>query len=160
MSLLLIVISFFDRIYFPVLLVIIDSFFNAAFYYFRKWPYDKYNVAFLEKIMPYCLGYGFFVSLITRIILPGSMGIGGYLLISQWMIINALYHTPPQIKFNSFEEIYNVLTNRDERRRLPSAYNIHRDKLNKDNIYRKQIIDDCIFMKSFFSLTEKINKYI
>ena len=25
-----------------------DSFFNTAFYYFRKWPYDKYNVAFLE----------------------------------------------------------------------------------------------------------------
>ena len=110
--------------------------------------------------MPYCLGYGFFVSLATRIILPSSMAIGGYLLISQWMIINALYHTPPQIQLHSFEDIFRVLTNRDERRRLPSAYNIHREKLNKDHAYRKRIMDDCIFMKSFFRLTEKINKYI
>jgi len=41
------VIGIFDKVYFPILLVIVDSFFNAAFYYFRKWPYDKYNVAFL-----------------------------------------------------------------------------------------------------------------
>lgn len=47
MNLLLIIITLFDEKYFPVLLVIMDSFFNTAFYYFRKWPYDKYNVAFL-----------------------------------------------------------------------------------------------------------------
>lgn len=47
--------------------------------------------------MPYCLGYGAFVSIFANVILPPSMSIGGYLLISQWMIINALYHTPPQV---------------------------------------------------------------
>jgi hypothetical protein len=129
-----------------------DSFFNTAFYYFRKWPYDKYNVAFLEKNLAYCLGYGFFVSIVTNVMLPPSMSIGGYLLISQWMIINALYHTPPQKEFNSFAEIYEVLSSREERRKLPSAYNIHRSRLNERG-YIKQIMDDCVFMKSFFSLT-------
>lgn len=97
MNLLVVVITLFDEKYFPILLVIMDSFFNTAFYFFRKWPYDKYNVAFLEKFMPYCLGYGAFVSIFANVILPPSMSIGGYLLISQWMIINALYHTPPQV---------------------------------------------------------------
>lgn len=130
-----------------------DSFFNTAFYYFRKWPYDKYNVAFLEKNLAYCLGYGSFVSVVTNVMLPPSMSIGGYLLISQWMIINALYHTPPQKEFNSFAEIYQVLSSREERRRLPSAYNIHRNRLNNERGYIKKIMDDCVFMKSFFSLT-------
>jgi hypothetical protein len=47
MNLLVVVITLFDEKYFPILLVIMDSFFNTAFYFFRKWPYDKYNVAFL-----------------------------------------------------------------------------------------------------------------
>jgi hypothetical protein len=82
--------------------------------------------------MAYSLGYGFFVSITTNVMLPPSMSIGAYLLISQWMIINALYHTPPQKEFSSFSEIILVLTNREERRKLPSAYNIHRDRLNRD----------------------------
>lgn len=102
MHVLLIVITLFDPIWFPWLLVIMDSFFNTAFYFFRKWPYDKYNLAFLEHHLPYALGYGFFVSLMTNIVLPSSMNIGGYLLISQWMIINALSHSPPHKKFTSF----------------------------------------------------------
>lgn len=103
MNLLLIIITLFDETYFPILLVVMDSFFNAAFYYFRKWPYDRYNVAFLEKQMAYSLGYGFFVSLVSNVLLPSTMSIGGYLLISQWMIINAICHSPPAVEFNSFE---------------------------------------------------------
>jgi hypothetical protein len=113
MNVLLIIITLFDEKYFPVLLVIMDSFFNACFYYFRKWPYDNFNVAFLEKHMAYCLGYGFFVSVVTNVMLPPSMSIGAYLLISQWMIINALYHTPPKVEFSSFSEIYKIITNRE-----------------------------------------------
>lgn len=101
MNVFLIVITMFEVTYSPWLLVIMDSFFNAAFYYFRKWPYDKYNVAFLEKQMAYCLGYGFPVSFITNWLLPPSFSIGGYLLISQYMIVNALCHSPPKITFNS-----------------------------------------------------------
>lgn len=159
MNLLLIIITLFDEKYFPVLLVIMDSFFNACFYYFRKWPYDNFNVAFLEKHMSYCLGYGFFVSVVTNVMLPPSMSIGGYLLISQWMIINALYHTPPHKEFSSFDDIRKVLFNREERRKLPSAYNIHRENL-KERAYRKKIMKDCVFMKSFFGLTERINLYL
>ncbi len=95
MNLLLVIFTSFDATYFPILLVILDSFFNACFYYFRKWPYTNFNVAFLEKNLAYCLGYGLFVSLAVDILLPSSMKTGGYLLISQWMIINALCHTPP-----------------------------------------------------------------
>jgi len=112
-----------------------DCFFNTAFYYFRKWPYDKYNVAFLESHMSYALGYGAFVSVVTNIILPTSMSIGGYLLISQWMIINALCHTPPIVEFNSFADIIRML-NPEERKKLPSAYNVHRKKLKENKEYR------------------------
>ena len=104
-SLLLIIFTLFEERYFPWVLAIMDCFFNTAFYFFRKWPYDRYNVAFLESHMSYALGYGAFVSIMTDIILPPSMSIGGYLLISQWMIINALYHSPPKIEFNSLSEI-------------------------------------------------------
>ena len=86
-----------------------DCFFNTAFYFFRKWPYDKYNVAFLEANMSYAMGYGFFVSLVANLILPPSMSIGGYLLLSQWMIINALCHSPPKVEFDSFSSIFKAL---------------------------------------------------
>jgi hypothetical protein len=90
--------------------------------------------------MSYAMGYGAFVSVVTNIMLPTSMSIGGYLLISQWMIINALCHTPPDIEFNSLGEIIKVLTKSEERRKLASAYNIHRKKMrdvNEGTTYRK-----------------------
>lgn len=49
--------------------------------------------------MSYAMGYGAFVSVMSNVVLPSSMSIGGYLLISQWMIINALCHSPPNIEF-------------------------------------------------------------
>lgn len=109
--------------------------------------------------MSYCLGYGLFVSVVANIILPPSLSITGFLLISQWMIINAICHSPPEIEFHSFQEIWEVLTTPEKRRRLKSAYNIHRRQL-KNVSYRKQLIKDCYFMKSFFTLTDKINIYI
>jgi hypothetical protein len=49
------------------------------------------------------LGYGFFVSLICNMILPSSLARGGYLLISQWMIINCTLHSPPEAEFTNLE---------------------------------------------------------
>ena len=46
-NLILIVIAIFDDKYFPWFIALMDSFFNTAFYFFRKWPYDRFNVAFL-----------------------------------------------------------------------------------------------------------------
>ena len=72
------------------------------------------------------------MSIVTNVLLPSTMSIGGYLLISQMMIINAFCHTPPEVEFNSFAEIFNILGKRSERRKLKSAYNIHRKLLSKD----------------------------
>jgi len=107
-SYLLTILSLFDQIYFPWMLAIMDCFFNTAFYYFRKWPYDKYNVAFLEAYMSYCLGFGALVSITIDIVIPSYLSISGYMLISQWMIINALYYNPPAIEFNSFADIVKI----------------------------------------------------
>jgi hypothetical protein len=109
--------------------------------------------------MSYALGYGAFVSITTDILLPTSVSIGGYLLISQWMIINALYHSPPEVEFTSFADILNIFKG-DERKKLPSAYNIHRQKLRSDRAYRSEIMNDAYFMKPFFGLTAKINELI
>jgi hypothetical protein len=109
-NLLLIIISLFDEKYFPWIIAVMDCFFNTAFYYFRKWPYDKYNVAFLEAHMSYALGYGAMVSVLTNVFLPPSMSIGAYLLLSQWMIINAIIHSPPANKITSFAMLVQVVT--------------------------------------------------
>jgi hypothetical protein len=96
MNLLIIIVTLFDDRYFPLLLVIMDSFFNSAFYFFRRWPYDIFNVAYLERNMAYNLGYGLFVSIMVNIVLQNTISMAGYLLMSQWMIINAMIHSPPQ----------------------------------------------------------------
>ena len=101
MRIILIIVTLLDQSYFPWVLVLMDSFFNTAFYFFRKWPYDKYNVAFLEKNLSYCIGYGLPVSFIVTMVLPSSMATGTYLLISQYMIINAMAHSPPHAIFTS-----------------------------------------------------------
>lgn len=129
MNAIVIVISLFEDTWSPIILTITDSFFNAAFYFFRKWPYDKFNLAFMEKNMAYMLGYGFFVSFITNLPLPPSLSIGCYLILGQWMIINAILTSPPEIEFTSWGQIYRAVTNYDERRKLINGYNIHRRKL-------------------------------
>jgi hypothetical protein len=132
-NLLLIIINLFEGRYLPWAIALLDSFFNTAFYYFRKWPYDKYNVAFLEANMSYAMGYGAFVSIVTDVLLPSPFSIGGYLLLSQMMIINAMCHTPPTIEFNSFGDIFKALK---DRKKLGSAYNVHRLKLRESKEYR------------------------
>jgi hypothetical protein len=135
MNAIIILITFFDETFSPWVLVITDCFFNSCFYYFRKWPYDKYNVAYLERNLPYCMGYGLFVSLVANIILPSTMAIGGFLLISQIMIINAICHAPIEMEFHSFSEIFNVVFHRSVRMGLANAYNNHRRQL-RDRTYR------------------------
>ena len=86
--------------YFPVVgsvcIIISESFFNSAFYFLKKWPYDRYNVAFLEHNLPYMLGYGLFVSIVCNWILIGTWARGAYFLISQWMMINCVIFSPPE----------------------------------------------------------------
>jgi hypothetical protein len=81
------------------------------------------------------MGYGLFVSLVTNILLPSTMSIGGFLLISQIMIINAICHSPIEVEFHSFKEILNVVSNRSVRMGLANAYNNHRRQL-RDRNYR------------------------
>ena len=109
--------------------------------------------------MAYAMGYGAFVSITCDILLPTSLSIGGYLLISQWMVINALYHSLPEVEFNSFIDIVQIFKG-DSRKKLNSAYNIHRLKLRENKQYRIDIMRNCYFMKPFFSLTSKINSLI
>ena len=158
-SIFLIICGLFDQKYFPWVLAIMDCFFNTAFYYFSKWPYDRYNVAFLEANMSYAVGFGAFVSILTDALLPSSVAVGSYLILSQWMIINALCFSPPEIEFNSFGDILMIFKG-DERKKMHSAYNIHRKKLRGNKNYRIEIMKNCIFMTPFFKLTAKINNSI
>lgn len=158
-SLFLIVCSLFDQKYFPWVLAIMDCFFNTAFYYFSKWPYDKYNVAFLEANMSYAIGFGAFVSILTDALLPSSVSVGAYLLLSQWMIINALCFSPPEVEFHSLADLTKVFKG-EERKKMASAYNIHRQRLRESKEYRKDIMKNCVFMTPFFRLTAKINEAI
>ena len=116
MNLIVILITLMDESYSPWVLVTMDCFFNTALYFFRKWPYDKYNVAFLESHLAYSMGFGLFVSFMANIVLPASLSISGFLLISQWMIINAIIFTPPDKDFSSLDEVWLYVSNRSKRR--------------------------------------------
>ena len=87
--------------YFPILgticLVISESFFNSAFYFLKKWPYDNYNIGYIEKNLPYMLGYGFSVSLVCNVFFKGIWSSAAYFLISQWMLINCVLFSPPEV---------------------------------------------------------------
>lgn len=103
LNLLLMIVQIFFPILGSILLVISESFFSAAFYYLEKWPYDRFNIAFIEKNVAYMLGYGFFVALICNALLDGFLGIAAFFLISLWMMINCQLYSPPPIdQLNSF----------------------------------------------------------
>lgn len=95
--------------YFPTLgtlcLLISEAFFNSAFYFLKKWPYDRYNIGFIEKNLAYMLGYGFFVSLVCNVLLSGEWARGMYFLISQWMIINCILFSPTDKEFENWDEL-------------------------------------------------------
>lgn len=90
----LVIISYFPFIG-TTILMISESFFNSAFYFLKKWPYDRFNVAFMEKNIAYMLGYGFFISFVCNVCLSGDFSRGAYFVLSQWMIINCLLFSPP-----------------------------------------------------------------
>jgi hypothetical protein len=75
--------------------VFFNSFFNSTFYFFRRWHYDRYNVAFLAHHLFYNVGFGMFVTVVSDLLLPKTLSTGAYMMISQFMIINALLHSPP-----------------------------------------------------------------
>lgn len=122
------------------MLILSESFFNGVFYFMKTWPFDKYNIGFMEKNMSYMVGYGFTVSVVCNYFLSGSMATGAYLVLSLWMLINSVIYSPPLIQFNSFDDILKILANQNERNILKNAYNQHRLKMRKDAVYREYII--------------------
>jgi hypothetical protein len=82
------------------------------------------------------LGYGFFVSFVCNVCLSGDLSRGAYFVISQWMIINCLLYSPPEVEVKSFTEAFKYISSAEERSKLPNAYNIHRKKIRTDKVYR------------------------
>ena len=78
-----------------MMLLVSESFFNSIFYFLKKYPYDRYNIGFIEKNAAYMFGYGFFVSFVCNVCLTGDFSRAAYFVISQWMIINCILHSPP-----------------------------------------------------------------
>lgn len=67
----------------------------------KTWPFDKYNIGFMERNMSYMVGYGFTVSVVCNLVLAGSYATGAYLILSLWMLINSVIYSPPEVKFTS-----------------------------------------------------------
>jgi hypothetical protein len=74
----------------------------------KTWPFDKFNIGFMEKNMSYMIGYGFTVSLVCNYLLTGSYATGAYLLLSLWMIINTIIYSPPLVEFKSIDDVFKV----------------------------------------------------
>lgn len=87
------------------------------------------------------LGYGFTVSFVTNILFTGDIARGLYLLISQWMIINTVLHSPPDLPTinteKGIESLKSVLMMRTERSSLSNGYNEHRMRIRSDKQYRE-----------------------
>jgi hypothetical protein len=102
----------------------------------KTWPFDKFNIGFMEKNMAYMIGYGFTVSVVCNYVLSGSLSTGAYLIMSLWMLINSVVYSPPLVQFNSKDDIVRVCTNSAERKQLKNAYNEHRRNIRKEPKYR------------------------
>lgn len=61
----------------------------------KTWPFDKYNIGFMEKNISYMIGYGLTVSFVCNYCLSGSYATGAYLIMSLWMLINSVIYSPP-----------------------------------------------------------------
>lgn len=94
-----------------LLLILSESFFNGVFYFMKTWPFDKYNIGFMEKNKSYMMGYGFVVSLACNYLFTASYATGAYLLFSLWMIINTVVYSPPIVEFKSIKDIKKIFTN-------------------------------------------------
>ena len=110
-------------------LIISESYFNGIFFFLRKWPYDEFNVGFIERKWAYLTGYGLFISIVCNYLLAGNplVSNGGYLLLSVWMIVNMAVSSPPDLEIKSLEDVAKALVSK--RRELNNSYNAHRDKL-------------------------------
>lgn len=64
------------------------------------------------------LGYGFFVSFVCNVCLTGDFSRGAYFIISQWMIINCLLHSPTDKNIESISEVWKYLKSANERSKL------------------------------------------
>lgn len=100
------------------------------------------------------LGYGFFVSVLCNVCLAGDLSRGAYFIASQWMIINCLLYSPPEIeKEITLGETVRYMTSPEARATLPNAYNIHRRKIRKDKEYREKVISDIRILRPALLIT-------
>jgi hypothetical protein len=75
-------------------MVVSEAFFSATFFFLSTWPYDKYNVAFLELNIAYLTGFGMFISILGNYLLTGITSLGVCMLFSLWMLINSVLYSP------------------------------------------------------------------
>lgn len=101
------------------------------------------------------LGYGFFVSFVCNVCLSGDLSRGAYFVISQWMIINCLLHSPPEIGEDGIEgrALWKCLISSKERSSLPNAYNIHRRNIRADKKYRDKLLNSIKVLKPALMIT-------
>ena len=101
-----------------LVLIVLESFFNGAFYYLQNWPYDVFNVGFIEKNFAYMFGYGFVISVICNYFLEGIYATAAYLIISLWMLINTIVFSPPEVKFNNLNDVVEIIFKKYKQRKF------------------------------------------
>ncbi len=125
-SQLLLRVPYFGRL----ILIVSESFFNGAFYFLQNWPYDVFNVGFIEKNFAYMLGYGFVISFICNYFLEGVYATAAYMIISIWMLINTIVYSPPEVTFNNYNDIIQTIFKKYKQRKfLKNEYNKHRERI-------------------------------
>lgn len=155
-SLLLIHIPYLGRLN----LIFSESFFNGIFFFLRKWPYDEYNIGFIEKKWAYLTGFGLVISVVCNYLLASNALVsnGAYLLLSVWMIVNMTVSSPPDLEIKSLTEMINAL--KSKRRELNNSYNAHRDKLKDSLEYRTEIKKEIVLLRPILKATNKINEVL
>lgn len=107
------------------------------------------------------LGYGFMVSFVTNIMLSGDIARGLYLLISQWMIINVVLYSPPEVNTEEdIETLRGVLVGSKERSSLKNDYNQHRMRIRNDKKYRELLIENITIIRPALKITEILNSLL
>lgn len=141
-------------------LIISESYFNGIFFFLRKWPYDEYNVGFMEKSWAYLTGFGLAISIICNYLFASNnlLSTGFYFLLSVWMIVNMTVSSPPDLEIKSFSDMYKVLTTK--RKDLNNSYNAHRDKLKDSLEYRTEIKREIRLLRPILYATNKINELL
>ena len=123
----------------------------------KTWPFDKYNIGFMEKNMSYMIGYGFTVSVVCNYFLSGPFSTGAYLIMSLWMLINSVLYSPAVVEFKTKDDIVKLLTKEGERKLLQNAYNEHRRNIRKDPKYRDEIAKNIFVVYPALKITSLLN---